>query len=259
MANSAASHAAEPATPSRLEQLQSELRSSPNDPITLNNLAAEYVSMNRLAEALEIMLRSISIDDKIAATRTNLAGLYDRLGQHDKALAEATAAARLDPGNTRVRAYICELDIVVGRASEAADCYRGMLNLPEPPPDIEIKFAIALVRSRQFDEAERVLEKLRARDPDDPVVLNVLGNFHYHLKEYDTSAALLKRAVERSPDDAQFRYNLAMAYLASENRAGALSQYKLIKETDADLAGKLYRRLFGKYLLDARSITEKRP
>jgi Flp pilus assembly protein TadD len=233
-----------------LDDLTTQLKVSPADPVLLNNLAVLYAAENRLDDALETGLRSVSLNGGIAATRMNLAVIYDRLGQTERARQEAGFAAALDPKDFRIRSCVCELELALRHDREAADCYRRVLAEFPPQTETRLKLGAALIRSGQLIDAKTVLEQARAEEPNDPEILSVLANAHFRLKEFDQSTALLKAAVERHPDDARLRYNLGISYLALKNRAAALSQYNLIKETSPELAGKLYRSLFHRFILE---------
>lgn len=236
----------------KVEELRFLLGVAAEDPVILNNLAVFYATENRLNDALELSMRSVSLDGKHAGTRINLARIYDRLGRTEKARAEAAAAAVLDPKSVRIRSYACELELVLGHGREAADCYRRILQEFPRRADVRLMFGAALIKSGQFAEAKKVLERERTESPHDTAVLSLLATVHYNMKEYVKCTALLKQAVEANPDDPRLRYNLGVSYLATKNRPGALSQYNLIKGSDPVLAGKLYRSLYQRYILDVR-------
>ena len=75
-------------------------------------------------------------------------------------------------------------------------------------------------------------------------MFNVLGFAYYQKKHYQQAVDAFKQGVELEPDSPNLRYNLAMALTATDDRIGALSQYKLVKEKDAQVADKLYRNLY---------------
>lgn len=252
--NTAPEKPKEPATAENtiIRELRAQLESSPDDAVLLNNLAVRYTSANHLDKALQAGLRSVANNGQIASTRINLAIIYDRLGQYDKARSQAGVAARLEPRDLRVRNYACELDLVRGRNTEAVGCYRQLMNEFPLQRDLRLKFAVALMMSGNLSDARKLMGALQKEYPNDAMVLSGLGNVLYRQKEYDKCAVFLKRAVEISPDDARLRFNLGMAYLAAKNRAGALSQYNLIKEADPKLAKMLYRWLYAGYVISAK-------
>jgi len=235
-----------------IRELRAQLENAPDDAVLLNNLAVRYTSANQLDKARQASLRSVSNNGQIASTRINLAIIYDRLGDYDKARAQAGVAGRLEPRDLRVRNYGCELDLVRGRNTEAVKCYRQLMNEFPPQRELRLKYAVALMMSGDLTDARKLMEAIHKEYPNDAMTLSGLGNVLYRMKEYDECAAFLKQAVEINPDDARLRFNLGMAYLAAKNRAGALSQYNLIKEEDPKLAKTLYERLYAGYVISAK-------
>ena len=243
---------ADAAPKGRIEALLEELRRLPEDPITLNNLAVAQAAAGQLDEALETAIRAVEADGTSAAARVNLAAIHDRLGNTESAHDQAAEAARLDPDNVRARGFVCELELVLPRPAEAVDCYRKLNSDFPGQYDFHLKLGVALVKARELPDALGLLESMRTEHPDDTRVLNTLANVHYRMKDYEKSAGILKHAVELDPDDPRLKFNLGMAYLALKNRPAALSQYNLIKQSSPELARKLYRSLFQRYLLDVR-------
>ena len=91
------------------------------------------------------------------------------------------------------------------------------------------------------------------RAPFDPSLLNGLGLLRYKERKFDEAAAAFKQATEIDPEMDEARYNLALAQLAKSNRAGALSQYRLLEESNSDLAGNLYKLLYKDRVLYVRN------
>ena len=71
-----------------------------------------------------------------------------------------------------------------------------------------------------------------------------IGSALYRKKEYEAAAKALKRAVHLDPRRADARFNLALAQLANRNKAGAISQYNFLKESNPELAQKIYGWIF---------------
>jgi tetratricopeptide (TPR) repeat protein len=76
-----------------------------------------------------------------------------------------------------------------------------------------------------------------------------LGLLRYKEKKYGEAVAALKQATEIKPDMGEARFNLALAQMAKSNRAGAISQYRLLEESDPKLAADLYRLLYKDQIL----------
>lgn len=239
-------------------ELQSQLLENPDDAISLNNLATNYVRLGRLSEALSIMKQSLGSDDKLAITHLNLGNLYDLLGRHDEALNAVSTSVRLDPLNPWSRNYLCELEVLTGRNSEAVRCYREYFSHFKPTQRSRSNFGVALMRAGELKESVAVLTKEASERPRETSVQNTLAIALYKSEDYESAIKVLKEAVENEPDLAELRLNLGICYLAVNNRPGALSQYRLLSTSNSKHAKVLYGYLFRKYLLDVRDPKEDR-
>ena len=72
---------------------------------------------------------------------------------------------------------------------------------------------------------------------------------YYKKKRFAEAVAALKNAVEIAPEIYEIRYNLAIAQLALKNKAGAVSQYNILKTGDPKLAEQLARVLYADKLV----------
>jgi len=105
-------------------------------------------------------------------------------------------------------------------------------------------FGIALFRAGKVDESTSVLEKAANATPPLPIAINALGVAYYAKKRFKEAAALFKNAVEVAPDMLVSRYNLALVQLLLRNKAGAISQYNILKVENPELAAQLYTTMF---------------
>lgn len=73
---------------------------------------------------------------------------------------------------------------------------------------------------REFTEAEKIT-------PDDPALLNSLGQTYYYKKRFDLAEQKYLRAIELKPDYSEARNNLGVNYLEMQRWDDAASQFKL--------------------------------
>ncbi len=234
-----------------IQELNSQLRDSPRDPIIHNNLAVVYFQSGRLKEAYSAVSRSIKLNDRLVVTQLNLSMISEYLGYRDISLAAAAKAVSLDPANRKARRYKCLLDLTFERDKKALDCYRNYAKKFSPASDVDTNLSEALYRNGELSEARKILEKVLKKYPHDLIALNILGKTYFSLKKYKTGVKILKNAVEISPDHPELRYNLAMCYLALKNRPAVFSQYKLLKSQNPKLARMLYNNIYKNRIVDA--------
>lgn len=87
-------------------------------------------------------------------------------------------------------------------------------------------------------EAYRNAASLR---PDSAGIYNNIGVVYgMDMGMYDRAVAEFQRALRLKPDYDEARYNLAIAYVFSDDRDSALKEYGELKKTDPDRAAKLF-------------------
>jgi tetratricopeptide (TPR) repeat protein len=88
------------------------------------------------------------------------------------------------------------------------------------------RLGVALVRSRQFQEAIPILEEALARDPEDQNARAGLATALFELKQYQKAAQEFARLASAKPNLATARYFLAISLDRMGNCAAALEQYR---------------------------------
>ena len=88
-------------------------------------------------------------------------------------------------------------------------CSRG-----EPTKEELLARANAALTAAQFDKAEKEYRGVLARDQGDPVAIRQLGIIYYDQGQLPQASALLKKAAELRPDDAEVQLKLAQLLLS---------------------------------------------
>ena len=130
------------------------------------------------------------------------------------------------------------------RNSDAIICFDEFAKFATLDPMDQTLYALTYLRTGSVDRAISIVSPLAHGPQPTPIMFNVLGFAYYQKKRYQQAVDAFKQGVELEPDSSNLRYNLAMALTATDDRIGALSQYKLVKEKDSQVADKLYRNLY---------------
>lgn len=128
------------------------------------------------------------------------------------------------------------------RLAQAAD--------PSPPPDVieaaerisfadrlQIELARSLYRQHRFDEAERELRSLAARDALDRVATVLWGDIHRERKDPASAERYYRAAAQMEPDDAGVQLRLAQVLRQLGRDADAelaLAHYELLAAARAN-------------------------
>ena len=110
-------------------------------------------------------------------------------------------------------------------------------------PNIQVaanNLAQLLLDNRSDDASyARALELVKPLESTtNPAVLDTIGWAYYRNKQYQQAVQFLERAVAGAGQVPQLRYHLGMAYVATNNREGAVQELKqAVSSAQTDFAG----------------------
>ena len=212
--------------------------------LEMNNTAVHLTLEARYEEAHALLEQAIKAEPNVAKFHRNLSVLFERMKKYDKALETARTAEKLAPTDPGIIQQRCLLELAKNYASNAVGCYEKLNSIEPLDTFLQAYYGIALFRSGNEAESLAVLEKAVASTPPIAEAFNALGVVHYTKKRMTDAIAAFKSAVEADPEVPGLRFNLAVAQFASGNKPAAVSQYRMIKSNDAELATKLYYMLY---------------
>ena len=211
--------------------------------VLFNNIGATYFERKMYDKAEAAIKRAIIINNH-PAFLTNLSIVYDTQNRVPEAISAAQRAVSQSPRYARGRSQLCGLLVMSKRNSDAIICFDEFAKFATLDPMDQTLYALTYLRTGSVDRAISIVSPLAHGPQPTPIMFNVLGFAYYQKKRYQQAVDAFKQGVELEPDSPNLRYNLAMALTATDDRIGALSQYKLVKEKDSQVADKLYRNLY---------------
>jgi len=214
------------------------------DTVALNNSAVHLALKHQYDEARGLLQRAIDAQPQVAKFHRNLSVIYGLVKRWDEALASARTAEKLSPADPSIVEQRCGLELDEGDASEALKCYERLNSLRSPDTLTQTYFGIALFRTGKVKESLALLEKAANSTPPVPIAINALGVAYFSVKRFKEAAAAFKNAVEIAPEMFVSRYNLGLTQFALRNKAGAISQYNILKVENPQLASRLYNIIF---------------
>ena len=217
----------------------------PPDTAALNNMAVRLTSESRFDEASQMLKRAIDTSpDTSFKLHRNLSIVYERMNRMEDARAAAATAVGIAPREPSALMQLCGLELITGRNTEAVSCFARLLEITPTDVLIQTFYGVSLLRTGDHRTALQILEKAAATAPANAASLNALGLAYFNHKKYSDAVQSFKQAVELDPKRGEIRYNLAIAQMASQNKEGATSQYRVLKEENPQLAEELYRTLY---------------
>jgi tetratricopeptide (TPR) repeat protein len=210
--------------------------------VLFNNIGATYFQ-RKMYDKAELAIRHAIILSNHPAFLTNLSIIYDTEEKIPDAISYAQRAVAQSPRYVRARRELCQLLIYSKRNADTITCYDELAKLA-PLDDLDqTYYAVVSVRTGSYDKAISILTPLVHGPLPTATMFNALGYAYYMKKRYPQAADAFKQGVEIEPDSSSLRYNLAIVLTAVNDRAGALSQYNLMKTKSPDMAEQLYRAL----------------
>lgn len=205
--------------------------------------ATEVASDDEANENLEKMLRSLgyiaggasgSSDNDIASAEqaVNLATVLMNQGRADEAAENLRKVLETHPGHAEVRQNLAQALARSGRPQEAEAIYRELV--AEHPERLEFHEDLAIFLEVQADH-EGALEAVAAgldQDPDWAAGLAYRGWFEFELGRTAAAEADLRRSLELDPSRSATHTRLAQVLAAGNDGAGARAALQRAHDLD---------------------------
>lgn len=172
--------------------------------------AQVYQRLERYAEGLPILDRLTAAKPDLAAGWFLLGAALERTDAHEKAVAAFRKALELAPD------------------FHSALNYLGYLWAD---------------RNENLDEAQKLIRRAVALDPENGAYVDSLGWVQFRLKEYDQARVLLERAAKLMPRDASVHEHLGDLFKATGEIALARDAYRRALALESDDVDQVKRKL----------------
>ncbi len=204
------------------------------------------LSRNRQPDqALENLNQAIGLDSSLVEALKERARIFMELNEHVRAALDLTAAAELDPSDGEILAMrgltymnrflydaaiadftkaleslLRDPRILYDRATVYLKMEEQHLALADLNDVLRVRPDSARAHSlrgitrfnlNQLVQARDDFQKSVAMNPNDPVIWNNKGFFHYKMKEYDVALECYNRALQLNPEYKEAQYNLGLA------------------------------------------------
>src|SRR5579863_5657388 len=160
---------ASPEPPSvAIPRLMAKLKANPTDQLTMAQLAAEYLQVNRPDIAVQYTQHLLQLGDKTAQVFYYDALAQEQLGNAPGALNDLEEASNLDPTNLSVLASLADIYIRAQRPNDAERVARRAVTFNKTDPGALMTFGSVYAAEQHFDDARAQFEAAFALNPKDP-------------------------------------------------------------------------------------------
>lgn len=202
------------------------LAQHPSDARALFDAGYVADAQDRLAAAESFYRRAVDADPKAFDAHLSLGLLLARQGNAEDARPELAIATDLDPGEAgpavKARAWraLARIDETSDTTEASNDLLQALKLSPETTADTLLAANIA-DRAAEYDAAEAAYRRVLALDSKSASANAGLAHVLIARKQYPEAEALLRTALEQSPDDPALIAQLATV-LAAQDKAEAL-------------------------------------
>lgn len=193
------------------QQLNSILKTAPNEPVALNLLGTVRAQQGKLDEAEALMIRSVGIDPSYVAVHMNLAFLYLLRNAPEKTISELKEVVKLEPHNIEANYKLGRLLLARDRTDDSiAILERAKAQTPAALVFLPL-LGDAYLKKGNVEKAEEnyLLALEGQKDNPDPV----LGLARVARNRGDATAALgyLVKARELAGNSPELHYKVGVA------------------------------------------------
>lgn len=206
----------------------------PNHGFGWKVLGTLLAARERLAEALPVLEKSLTLMPSDPETHSNLAKVLQDLGRSAEAEASCRQALKLKPDFHGAHHNLGNALTSLGRVSEAEESFRRALELAPEYSEAHSDLGCLLQSVGRLAEAESRLRRALELKADYPQAHNNYGIVLEALGRWSEAQASFRRALDLKPDYHDARYNLGNTLLALGRSADAEACYRRVLELKPD-------------------------
>jgi Flp pilus assembly protein TadD len=208
----------------------------------LREVAQAYVLLVDYADANRWLMRSLQMDSADAETWYSVGRLRYTEQRFADAVDAFTRALTLAPKSVKVENNLGLAYEGLNRTDDAAAAYRQAVAW-QNPNSIErgseqpmLNLAIVLIHRGDLDEALRLLQRALTIVPNDPRILEQLGQLYMQRANYTDAQRILSEAARLDPKKSNLHFLLGQAYRHLGRPQEAKAEFDLAAKLTRDAA-----------------------
>ncbi len=196
----------------------------PSNPIIQHDLGLACLEVGRVPDAIAALQRAIAINPRYADAYFRLGIALEKLGNIGGAIVAYDRATELLPSLTEAWYRAGTLVFTLGHRDQAIGCFRRAAATGGKTSFGRLGKARALLIEDRNQEAELVLRKTLALDPQNALAHDLLGNLLSEFGRFDEARACFERAIAIAPLLAGCYYDLVRCRRVTTNDDGLLQR-----------------------------------
>jgi tetratricopeptide (TPR) repeat protein len=200
-------------------------------------LGQALLKQKQTAEAAPHYRQAAVLDPNLKSYQLEIAGALLQAGEKDKAV----EFLKEFPDDAAAREQLGRVYLADNRPGDAVEQFQAAVKL-SPTPANELALATALIRNKQPEAAQPLLERALAAAPNDYDLRMVVGRIHRDRHEYLPAANQFLAAANLKPDSVEAWNEAAAVLVLVEQYPQALACLDKVHNLNADTAGDFYFR-----------------
>jgi tetratricopeptide (TPR) repeat protein len=208
----------------------------------LREVAQAYVLLVDYADANQWLMRSLQMDSADAETWYSVGRLRYTEQRFADAVDAFTRALALAPKSVKVANNLGLAYEGLNRTDDAAAAYRQAIAWQNPSSTERgseqpmLNLAIVLVHLGDLDEALRLLQRALTIAPNDPRILEQLGQLYMQRANYTDAQKILSEATRLDPKKSNLHFLLGQTYRHLGRPQEAKAEFDLAAKLTRDAA-----------------------
>ena len=197
-----------------------------------------YLKSGQYEDAETQLLKSWGYNPKRATTARRLGKLYNQIEKYEDAITWYQKAIELDPKSKYTKGVylaLANIYVIQEQPEKAIGCYEALLTFNlELEEQVQCYHALVglNVEIKDYETALDYAKKWGELKPDDPEVLEMIGELHLKTGGEDEALAEMEKVLEINPDDYATLEKLAGMYQKRSDDDPAFNAYEKLYQND---------------------------
>lgn len=222
-----------------VEEFKLTLIYDPNSVMVRLRLAAEYVRLGMLTEAIDAAETSVEMDPSSDEARLMLGGLYSTLKMFDQALAQYRAILKSNPTHEEASVYVGAILAEQKKYDEAVGHFMILAKASSTKEPERAYYYIGRIRFEQggdnhLKEAEKAYTQALSKKPDYVEAVMALANVLKEMGRESVGLKMLESFQEKFGPDREVARYLSRIFLDKEQYDKAYVQLEILEGFERD-------------------------
>ncbi|MDX2180112.1 MAG: tetratricopeptide repeat protein [Bryobacteraceae bacterium] len=213
-----------------INDLQSVVSRSPENPVLRFNLARALLAKGELDQARVQLLEAIKLRADFVPPRLALAQIYVTKGDFPNAQATANEILQYDPNNVAGKLLRSSSLIGLKQYVEARQELNALLDTNPALADAQFQLGMVNYGEGKLKDAEAAFRKLYQTTPNDPRGLLGTVESLVSQKDFPKAMEMLNAEIKKAPERQDLRLALANTAYRAKNFDMAIEEYKKLIE-----------------------------